>query len=437
MKLKTLFKCVSGLAIGSSLIPVGMSFNNKALSLSLSLSNQNVGNLDSSNEITWYIDDDGIVFPADPREVGESVTIPAIVNGKNVTGIRSSAFGINEKLRKVNVEKNNFFKTIGDNAFDSCYSLEEINFPDSLTTIGTNAFRKCNLKNIKLGPNVSNMDSAFADCVPENISISSSNKYFEVHNVYDDYSREIVGQYVTAKTKNVDTDKCVRGLAWGKIVLNLKEIVSKAFEGCLGITNIDLKTEKIYDSAFRRCENIKTITLHEGLKYIGAFAFSYVYECESINIPNSVAEIGGFAFDNNNLKNIYFKWGHSKLEQIYESSHSDTPIERGKIPKWICLFADSNNITNREIYTNVYLPKNASSSLINLYKKTFDGVVAKMNPLSGEYTINGQGLDPSLTYFIYEMSENNLALILAIVFGSISLIWLGGLTAYLVRKLNK
>lgn len=69
----------------------------------------------------------------------------------------------------------------------------------------------------------------------------------------------------------------------------------KAFyESC--ITEIDLYTECIDDAAFYQCYSLNKITLHEGLKYIGADAFKMCNVLESMDIPESLEFIGHKAF---------------------------------------------------------------------------------------------------------------------------------------------
>jgi hypothetical protein len=58
-------------------------------------------------------------------------------------------------------------KTIGDNAFDGCNGLTEVNIPDGVTTIGERAFKDCSeLTSLTIGKGVTAIeDEAFAGCV--------------------------------------------------------------------------------------------------------------------------------------------------------------------------------------------------------------------------------------------------------------------------------
>ncbi|WEK83186.1 MAG: leucine-rich repeat domain-containing protein [Mycoplasma sp.] len=139
MKLKTLFKCLGGLAVSSSLIPVGMSFNNKALSLSLS--NQNVGNLEQNNEIEWDIDSSGLISPHDKAQVKGDIVIPAKVGNKTVTGIKNGAFVSCNSLKSITIP--NSAKIIETGSFFGCISLVSVNISNGLTSIGNQAFEEC------------------------------------------------------------------------------------------------------------------------------------------------------------------------------------------------------------------------------------------------------------------------------------------------------
>ncbi len=53
---------------------------------------------------------------------------------------------------------------------------------------------------------------------------------------------------------------------------------------------------KIPDNCFNGCEKMEKLTLPEGLKVIGSYAFNHCYALKDINIPNSVTDIGDHAF---------------------------------------------------------------------------------------------------------------------------------------------
>ena len=76
----------------------------------------------------------------------ERVFIP-----KSVTEIRHHAFSECENLKVVVFEEGSMLKTIGEDAFNACRNLAEINLPKGLESIGSWAFYECkNLKNIRL-----------------------------------------------------------------------------------------------------------------------------------------------------------------------------------------------------------------------------------------------------------------------------------------------
>ncbi|MBQ9716001.1 MAG: leucine-rich repeat protein [Clostridia bacterium] len=70
-------------------------------------------------------------------------------------------------LKTVTAEQGSQVYKIGDFAFNSCFALESVEFPDSLTEIGQDAFFNCtSLKNVTLPQGVQTLgDNVFQDCV--------------------------------------------------------------------------------------------------------------------------------------------------------------------------------------------------------------------------------------------------------------------------------
>lgn len=98
----------------------------------------------------------------------------------------------------------------------------------------------------------------------------------------------------------------------------LKKIGSNAFSSCSGLKSIDIpaSVDSIGASAFFGSswkEDATSLTLHEGLKYIGESAF-YSQDFTEVAIPASVEEIGGKAFINNKkLTKVTFQEGVKKF----------------------------------------------------------------------------------------------------------------------------
>lgn len=89
-----------------------------------------------------------------------SVTVP-----DSVTSIGSCAFSYCENLTSVTIPGS--VATIGDFAFSSCYSLTSVTIPDSVTSIGCSAFFFCSgLTTVTMSASVKEIgDEAFCDCV--------------------------------------------------------------------------------------------------------------------------------------------------------------------------------------------------------------------------------------------------------------------------------
>ena len=77
------------------------------------------------------------------------VEIPATIRKKPVTSIGDSAF-FRDCNRMTSITIPNSVTSIGDNAFSDCYGLTSITIPPSVTNIGEAAFESCGLTNITI-----------------------------------------------------------------------------------------------------------------------------------------------------------------------------------------------------------------------------------------------------------------------------------------------
>ena len=171
-------------------------------------------------------------------------------------------------------------ETIGDNAFSNCRSLTSINIPDGVTSIGGGAFGSCKaLTNISIPDSVTAIgDSAFSYCSSLN-SITLGNRV------------KSIGTYTfqdcTALT-NISIPNSVTGIGTG------------AFNGCTSLKTLTLGSgvETIDNNTFQGCNLLTDFTLPSGLKSIGDNAFNGCAALTKVDMPDSVTYLGAGAYQN-------------------------------------------------------------------------------------------------------------------------------------------
>lgn len=158
--------------------------------------------------------------------------------------------------------------------------------------------------------------------------------------------------------------------------LPVVEIGSRAFENSL-IKSISLPASitKIDDSAFCRSQ-LETVTLVNGLQYIGASAFENVSSLQSIVIPSTVTEIGEKAFKNcEKLSSVTLS---DSITEIKAETFYGCPISTSlTIPEGVTLIGNrafySKGLTSASEEFAVRLP----SSLVSIGDEAFCGVKCK------------------------------------------------------------
>ena len=94
---------------------------------------------------------------------GNTVVIPATINGYPVTGIGQYAFEYCPSLTSVTIP--NSVTTIGSDAFSDCPSLTSVTIGTNVTSIGQGAFAECGLTSVTIPNNVTSIGGdAFYYC---------------------------------------------------------------------------------------------------------------------------------------------------------------------------------------------------------------------------------------------------------------------------------
>ena len=234
----------------------------------------------------------------------------------------------------------NELTTIGNYAFYNCTSLGEISFPDSVTSIGKSAFEGCS-KFSKLSLNSNNItvinESTFKNC--------------------GELTEVSIGSSITSINKN-------------------------AFDNCKKLTTVNIAVdsnsnlETIGNYAFSSCESLKTLNIPNTIKNIGDYAFK---DCVEYNggsdntfvLPDSVTSIGVGCFQNSGIIKLELGEG-SKLEKIQNYAfYGCEKLEYIDISKPTKLNSIGISAFNgcKKLLNLLYLPNN----LEHIYDYAFNG----------------------------------------------------------------
>ena len=241
--------------------------------------------------------------PAVNEYTSGTITIPSEAQGFKVVAIgkeafrnpSSSIFGRYgcSSLSAINIP--NTVETIGDEAFSNCESLTSIQIPNSVTSIGVSAFYRCkSISSITIPASVKSIGvpSSFGDyglfygCDNLNtVKVASGN------NIYD--SRSNCNGII-----KTSTNQFFAGCANSVIPSGVKSIGVRAFHGCMNLLNITIPTgvTEIGQSAFEDCSNLKSVSLPSTITRIGNYAFSKCDELNVLSLPNNLDYIGHSAF---------------------------------------------------------------------------------------------------------------------------------------------
>ena len=239
-------------------------------------------------------------------ELTGNVTIPGLIEGKEVV-------------------------TIGDNAFKGASNITGVVVPDSVKTIEYNAFTDCtNLKDVNLGKIESLSFAVFKNCtaltsikIPNTLKQGAVSKIFtncsNLTNITLEDGLTVIPSFLCAGTAITeitvpDSVKTIDYSAFEDCTnlkdVNLGKIESLSFDvfkNCTALTSIKIPNtlkQGAVSKIFTNCSNLTNITLEDGLTVIPSYLCADTAITE-ITIPDSVKTIEYSAFEDcTNLKKI-------------------------------------------------------------------------------------------------------------------------------------
>ncbi len=274
----------------------------------------------------------------------KSITVPAKVGDKRVYKV-SGLCSNNFKSSITSITFSNGITHLGDSLCKGYSSLERVSLPDTLLSIGKDAFTSCT--------------SLLAITVPTSVSEIGSNAFSGCTALM---SASVNCKATAIPAKLFAGDNKLNTLT---LPAYITEIGENAFENCSSLTSITLPdtVKTIGASAFSNCTGLSKISLSNELKSIGQLAFYNCSYLQTIFIPNKTKTINDEAFSQcTSLKTVYISPSVNVIKSnVFNVCNSlDKVVFGGE-------YYNFGSLSSTSISSTVYYPSKYADSWADYY----------------------------------------------------------------------
>ena len=223
----------------------------------------------------------------------------SVVLPESLTTLGRDAFQSCKSLRAVKIPSG--VTAIPDQCFYVCSSLESVIIPEGVMSIGSSAFASCNLKTLTLPESLTTLGS---DAFRYNQMLEK----IEIPSKVTEIPQSCFERYLSLESVTIPEgvtaigDDAFQSCNLNALTLpeSLEAIGSYAFFGnrSLKSVNIPAKVKTIESYAFASC-GLTDLVIPEGVQAIGNYAFGW-NSLQNLTLPSTITSIGESAFRYNN-----------------------------------------------------------------------------------------------------------------------------------------
>lgn len=266
----------------------------------------------------------------------KTVTLP---NG--VTSMGTYVFYYDHALESANIPTG--ITTVPSNTFRNCEKLTSVTMHDGITAIGSSAFNGCTaLTAIELNNQITTIkNNAFYNC--QNLVINSLPTALQtIENNAFQYTYKLADTLTLPESLTTIESSAFYGSGIKQLIMSNPNALqydswgytyyySDVFAYCDSLVSVTLPKEMtvIPESTFEHTSKLQTIILPDSLKEIGSYAFKES-GLETINLPAKLQTIGYEAFRESKLMAIDLPL---KLQTIGDYAFYGTQLTEFRVPK--------------------------------------------------------------------------------------------------------